>query len=681
MRDLSKLDLKFKYRSNQDQIFKDFITPCIENSVSYRRAVGYFTSASLSLLSKGLESFISRNGSIKMICNPHLNEEDLYAIKEGKVAKYDLVKRKILEELEISANKIEDDTFNILSWLVFKDILEIRIAYTEDDSIYHEKFGIFTDEQGYSVSFSGSSNETFGGLFANFEKIDVYNQSAEPMRVSDAIDDFENLWNNKTNGLNVIDIYPEAVDFIHSNRSKTYLELQGTLPFDIRYYQREAVDCLVGNDWQGIFEMATGTGKTKTSLFAANEYYQTKNKVFLIIFVPFTHLVSQWAKECKGLGFKNIVECFGSKRSWIYDLESLVDRFNYDLIDKCVAISVYKSANKPEFIKTISKIRKHSFLIADECHYFGAVSYRHSGFESIKARLGLSATPHRWWDEEGTDHVLEYFNKVVFEYSLEQAIESGALSEYLYYPIIVSLNDDELSEYSDLTLKIARLINSKEKEDRDKAKQLMIQRMLIIKRCEQKKEKLYEILRDYPSEDKSHILVYCAPSEINDVSNLIHNLGYSVSRFDHMIPTKERESILDRFDRGNIQVLVAIKCLDEGVDIPSTKTAFFLASTSNPKEFIQRRGRVLRPSSNKQFAKIYDFVVMGLEGSQDVFWEVAKKELPRVAEFSDSAINQYVARKEIWEILKIHDLEYLLDKKSWEIYHEDREERKYDYGD
>jgi len=643
MANLRDLDFKMKYRSNQDKIYKDFIEPCIAVSTHYDRAVGYFTSNSIKLFAAGLEKFIDNNGKIRLICNPYLEAPDIEAIASGIEAREDVIKRRLFEEIEICAKSIEDESLNILAWLVYKEILEIKIAFTDDTSIYHEKFGIFTDSNGYKVMFSGSSNETRGGLSSNFEKIDVFTESMDLFRVNDAVNDFEQLWSNQTVGLNVIEFYNELKDYLLSQRKPEGVSKisKNNLPYEIREYQTQAIQSLEQNGWRGIFEMATGTGKTKTSLIASQKYRDLNKKIFLVILVPFTHLVEQWKLECQKFGYKEIIECFGSKRSWLYDLEALVDRYNLGLTDHGVAISVYKSANKQEFISSIKTIKSHIFLVADECHYFGTSTYQHDMFDFIDARLGLSATPQRWWDPVGSEHIFNYFDKTVFEYTIEQAIENKALCQYLYYPIIVSLSEDELDEYAKLTEKMVHYIDSKKKEDQEILKQLTIKRKLIVKRCSMKKDILYEMLRDVPDQDRSHILVYCAPAEIVDITNSIHDLGYRVSRFDHELKTSERNEILGRFDSGEIEVLVAIKCLDEGVDVPSTKVAYFLASTSNPKEFIQRRGRVLRNSKNKVYAKIYDFIVMSSVSSDEILWDIAKKELPRFAEFADNATNKY----------------------------------------
>jgi len=671
MSNLKDLSLKFKYRSDSDKLYLDFYQPCIENSIKYDRAVGYFTSNSLKLLSKGLEKFVYSGGKIRIITNPYLTNEDIEAINLGKIAKKDLVIRKIIETLEISEKSIEDNTLNILAWLIYKDILEIKIAYTMENSIYHEKFGLFYDENGNRVMFSGSSNETFGGMSSNFEKIDVFYTENDKERIIDAENDFYNLWSNKTNGLEIIEFPEDAKERILLNRKDS---IKGSVKNDEeknkpRDYQTDAINALKDNDYIGIFEMATGTGKTKTSLFSAERYFNEKGKVFLVILVPYIHLVDQWANECRKFDFDNIVTCFGDKKTWTYKAHDLIKSYNENNTQKAVLIAVYKTSASDVFMKLVNKVLSNTFLIADECHYFGSKNMQLVDFSNMNARLGLSATPSRWWDDQGTNYIYNYFKKTVFSYTIEEAIQKRALTNYQYFPILVGLNYDELYEYDELTLKIVRLLNSDKEEDIKKAERLIIRRKQIINLAEDKKIELKKILSKMDIENEKHILVYCAPTEIIDVTNIIHDLGYSVSKFDSTINAIDRQILLDKFDKAEIQILVAIRCLDEGVDIPSTKTAFFLASTSNPKQFIQRRGRVLRPAKNKNMAYIYDFVVT-YNDNKELYLDLLKKELPRFAEFADNAINKYIARDELWSIMKRYNLEYLLDKKSWDLYKE-----------
>lgn len=438
-----------------------------------------------------------------------------------------------------------------------------------------------------------------------------------------------------------------------------------------RDYQQTAIDRLEENEWQGILEMATGTGKTITSLLAADNYYEKHGRIFIIIIVPFVHLVDQWAENIRAMDLGYPLKCYGLKKKWLYKLSARIRDFKIAVSQQECIITTYKTATAPEFGQLINKINNHTFLIADECHYFGINSLDKDDFLSISARVGLSATPDRWWDEAGTEKIYDYFDKVVFNYDLKKAIKNDFLVEYRYQPLIVGLTFAEIEQYKNLTKKIVYLRDQDDltAAEEEKLKTLNLKRSWIISKAENKKELLYQKIFSNKAE-LSHTIIYCAPGEIDEIVKEVSKRGIKVHKFNAEVSMKKRNQILTAFAKGKIQVLVAIKCLDEGVDIPSTKEAYFLASTSNPKEFIQRRGRILRKSKNKNIAEVYDFMILPTGVSNKLFRSIAYKEVPRFAEFSRCAINKYQAREKLRRILSAYNLEYLMDKLPWELYQE-----------
>lgn len=446
----------------------------------------------------------------------------------------------------------------------------------------------------------------------------------------------------------------------------------------LRDYQLEAIDSLRLNDWRGIFEMATGTGKTFTSLFAAKKYYEEKKRIFLIIIVPYVHLINQWAGECNKLGIENILECYGLKNNWLFELSNRIRDFNLGFLDSSCIITSYKTAATEDFGKLISLIKGNSFLISDECHYFGIKSMDYKWFVNIDCRLGLSATPDRWWDEHGTKRLRDYFGDTTFEYDLENAIFNNHLVEYKYNPIIADLTEDEQDYYDHLTKRLSFLLNL-DKPDEEEILKVNLRRSDVISKACHKKKLLYDMIKERNLEEISHTLIYCGKGEINEVTSELSKMGLRVHRFNHTLTRSEREKVLESFENGNIQALVAIKCLDEGVDVPSTKEAYFISSTSNPREFIQRRGRILRRSPGKNMAEIFDFIVLPTTYDKDLFVRVAEKELPRFAEFSRYAINGISCRPEVRDILQRYSIEHLMDKLPWEVYKENKE-RWMDFG-
>ena len=385
----------------------------------------------------------------------------------------------------------------------------------------------------------------------------------------------------------------------------------------------------------------------------------------MIIVVPYIHLINQWIDECNKFGIYNILNCSGNKENWIYKLSNKVRDFNIGFNDFECVITSYKTAASLEFTKSISLIEKDAFLIADECHYFGIKSIDHKKYRNIEARLGLSATPDRWWDYTGSRRIRDYFQDTVYSYDLEKAIKNKHLVEYKYVPIISNLSIDEIDKYEHLTRKLSILLNS-EDVDEDEILYLNILRSRIIANAKEKKKLLYNILLEKGISDISHTLVYCGQGEIPEVTKKLSDMGLKVHRFNHTLSNFQRENILKNFAEGDIQVLVAIKCLDEGVDVPSTREAYFLSSTSNPREFIQRRGRLLRRSLGKNLSTIYDFIVLPQDTFRDTFTSIAQKELPRFAEFSRYAINSISCREEVANILREYGLEYLMDKLPWD---------------
>ncbi|MBU0903574.1 MAG: DEAD/DEAH box helicase family protein [Firmicutes bacterium] len=668
---LNDLHLNFKYRTDQNRLFQDFYNPCLLKSSRYDRAAGYFSSHSLKTLALGFENFLHRGGKIRIVANPHLSEEDFEAIEKGHLAKEDVIEQALLREIDISENTLEFDTLNVLAWLIYNNQLEIKIAFTDNNSLYHEKFGIFFDNEENRVAFSGSSNETAGGIRDNFEKIDVFKDDRDKIRIDDMINDFENLWLNKTKGLTVISV-PLSIKRKLLNYKKEKPSLSKTFDISPRPYQLDAINALSQNNWHGILEMATGTGKTITSLLATKEYYKLNGRMFLVIFVPFTHLIEQWKNECLDFHYDQMTLCFGSKKSWFNRLESEIRDYKIGISDFHLVITTYKTAGTVDFLQLINSIDKQAVLIADECHYLGSGAFKSIKLDNFSSKIGLSATPDRWWDETGTSFIKRFFKGVVYQYTLEEAIVNGALTNYTYQPHITDLQEEELINYEKLTNRIAYLY-AQDEIDRDLIERLNRERSLIIAKAENKVEKLMRILSGLKIDEISHSLVYCAPGQVNEITKQIANLGIRVHQFDSKVHTSDRQVILESFSEGTIQILVAIKCLDEGVDVPSTKTAYFLASTSNPREFVQRRGRILRKFPGKSFAEIHDFIVLPSNANERLFKTIATKELPRFAEFSSAAVNKYVAHSIVNPYLDLYDLNYLMEMKPWDVYKEFKE--------
>lgn len=714
--------IKSEYRSLIDDMVRDFYIPCLENAVSYRRAVGFFSSSSLVEVSQGIAKMAQNGGKIRIVASPYLSDEDIEAIKTGYENRKEVIEQALLRQLHEPVNYYASERMNMLANLVADGILDIRIAYTMDRSgmgMYHEKMGIIEDDEGNVIAFSGSNNESATAMSINYETMDVFRNwgdSSEKERVQLKCNAFHSIWNNNEPNIEVMEFenitkaliekyrrkstnfnidkeeYPDGVS-TEGERSIDKTTIAPRIPegFELRDYQVEAIDKWEEQDFKGIFDMATGTGKTYTGLGAAARLSKRlEDRLALIIVCPYQHLVEQWVEDIVLFGMKPIIGYSSSiQRSWKKNLESAIRDQKLKVRKREFFCFVTTNATfSSEFVQNqLSKIRSDILLMVDEAHNFGADNLRRLLLPNYKYRLALSATLDRHGDPEGTEALYRYFGGKCIEYSLEKAIGEGKLTPYKYYPVIVSLSDIELQEYDNLTTQIAKCL-TKDKRGKtvlsEKGKRLALQRSRLVAGASGKIQALEKYIMPY-IEDK-HILVYCGATTVFDgnqenmqidndeirqidlVTDLLGNkLHMKVSQFTSKENVEERNILKREFaDGSNLQALIAIKCLDEGVNIPKIKTAFILASTNNPKEYIQRRGRVLRLAEGKDYAEIYDFItlprkldeVTGItEEQMKRELTLVKNELCRAEEFARIALNSVTALAIIDDIRTAYDLQ------------------------
>ncbi len=689
--DLSELDLEITYRADSARIVQDFYVPCLMRSRQYRRAVGYFTSSGLAQAASGVAHLIKNNGSMELIASPNLSEEDVQAMQNGYESREKILERVISITFQEVHDTLIRDRLSALAWLISLGKLDIKLALRQQSGksvrgMYHEKIGIFTDQNQNSIAFAGSSNETAGGLVDNFESIEVYwSWDDTHKRVERKIKDFEKLWRNDTKNLEIIDFTdatdellrkyktdsPPFKDFLEAKKSTT---TQPSFEFGVprlpknitlRDYQQQALENWFKNNGQGILKMATGSGKTIVGLSIASALYEKISLEALVIICPYKHLVKQWEKEINKFGVNPLL-AFDNRVKWVDKLTANL----YDVRNRRLPFIAVITTND-SFIGALQSKLKYfpnkSLLIADEVHNVGAERIRQGLPDNFNLRLGLSATPERWFDDEGTEALLSYFGKVLEpQFTLKEAIQKKALVPYHYFPIFVELYEDELDEYLDLTKRIGQIFNQENTKSDDKILTALIsKRARIIALARNKMTALRELMS--ARLDSSHMLFYCGVGTVEDdtteemlrhvdaVCQLLGNdLGFRISKYTAETPLDEREDLREGLASGQLQGLVAIRCLDEGIDIPSIKSAVILASSSNPRQFIQRRGRILRPSPGKSKAEIFDMIVippMDIKVT-DTVRNMVRKELQRFAEFADLAINSGVAREQILEIQK-----------------------------
>jgi superfamily II DNA or RNA helicase len=537
----------------------------------------------------------------------------------------------------------------------------------EYPGLYHEKIGILTDNNQNKIAFTGSINETKSGLINNFENIEVFCswKGEEAKRVKRIAEDFEKLWSNKTRNAEIMS-FPEAAarklleyrpytkpTVERKRKPKLVAEEQSnynaeenkqpslhSLDITLRPYQQEALTNFQSANYQGILAMATGAGKTITALACASII---KDLDLIIICVPTKDLVQQWMDELDKLtDFYYPIAAVGKSNIWkdkLYRKLRLIHG-NIQSVKRLptVLVGTYSGLSKSPvagLVEDAGGLPIKSLIIADEVHTAGAQQYRRILRSDFTYRLGLSATPIRPHDEEGTDFVLNYFGDLVYELDLEQAIKLGILCEYEYYVYVVTLTDTENEEYQKLTKRIIKLLRSGNDRVSGSINRLSIERSRIIKSASDKIKVLDRIIQDHPLKKG---MIYCADIEQADiVCHRLSQQGMTVSRFTSQ-EDKQRPQILNEFSQGRLNVLVAVKCLDEGVNIPAAQEAIVLASDTSERQFIQRRGRILRQAKGKEKATLIDILVVPTIGDEKV--KLITSEVKRIKHFVKTASNR-----------------------------------------
>lgn len=575
-------------------------------------------------------------------------------------------------------------------------------------------------------------NESAAAMTLNYETIDVYcSWKGEVDRVIAKENAFASIWNDTEPNIKIIDFpelkqeiidkykyavpdfeidkkeYAPDIDTVLHTDLGVYTEYGPKFPewFKLHDYQDEAITEWQKRNYRGIFDMATGTGKTYTGLGALTTLSKNLgHKLAAIIVCPYQHLVEQWVEDILKFNIDPIIGYSdSSQKDWPKRLKNAIRDQKLKVRGRGFFCFICTNATfSSDYVQAqLAKIKSDTLLMVDEAHNFGAPYLSCLLYDNYKYRLALSATLDRHNDEEGTTKLYDFFGEKCIEYTLDRAIEEKKLTKYKYYPIVVTLTEEELEAYDNLSYEIGKCI-MKDKNGKiklsSKGEKLALKRSRIIAGAKNKLTMLEKVIQPY-IHDK-HILVYCGATkgleqnqdrsdvdsedirQIDAVTDLLGNkLGMEVSQFTSKESVEEREVLKREFSSGDtLKVLIAIKCLDEGVNIPKIKTAFILASTTNPKEYIQRRGRVLRLAEGKEYAEIYDFITLPYdtesvtsltEAQVKRNFTLVKNELRRAEEFSRIAVNMVESASLIDEIKDAYGIQEL----NW-----NNEEEDYGYG-
>ena len=727
------------YRPGEYNSPEKFFNDCLENSKEFDLQLGYFSSATISVLADGFASFISNGGKMRLVINHIVSEEDKKAISKGVhggiIDCFDLSNFDILRQ---TFDEYQQQFFECLAFLIYDKRIDIRIIKPRNKKgISHTKSGQFRDGDSIT-SFIGSANFTISGLFNNLEEIKIDRSDSIDMMVQKRItsqrDEFDTIMNGKKK--NVDYLSPEnLVSAIMTNYGdkdiEELLDVEAKLrkikqerairerqqsknvvcevhdiipsfpyPQGPREYQKTAFENWKNNKQKGLFAMATGTGKTITSLNCLFEIYQRKGYYKAIILVPTITLVNQWEQECRKFRFSNITKVYSKNLTWRDEVERILFNEKYKT-DKepevsYIIISTYASYAREKVFNVLNGFdKKRLLLIADECHNMGSGSLvkRLKDIPYLR-RIGLSATPERQFDDEGNEKLRKFFGSeesYTYEYSMEEAINKGVLCKYMYYPHLVQLTPEEMDEYVKLSDKIAKYYNyDKERFDNidEKLKMLLLARKRIVHKAERKLEIFRDIVekRYQKKGNLKYTLVYVPEGnkpdymggnddfdkteeigEDNNTEHLINQFTQVITEVDDHITVrkfvsgqKDREELLNNFAEGKLEVLTSMKCLDEGVDVPRSELAIFCSSTGNPRQFIQRRGRVLRTHPDKKIAELHDLIVVPeLNPYSDSFrmeQSLLRGELIRVNNFALLSENPSYSEMELRDVMNHYGL-------------------------
>lgn len=694
-------DFELRYSTKRGHKPTEFFTNALSNSSRLDLGLGYFSSACFNVLACGFAHFVKNAGRMRMYINPHITEEDYQLLKNADGEQFE---KHLLESydslLKVFSHR-DELFFRCLAYLISRDRIEIKIAVLNDGGIAHEKFGVFTDSEGNEVGFNGSMNLTAYGLTRNIESIDCvcsWKNDDDKERIQCYHEDFESMWNGDNPDVmvyeadefckRVMETYPDGdIDELVKLEYDVLKELEqeenppmsedtphfpskfpsGAFPYQIKAYQNW---CNHGK--QGIFAMATGTGKTITSLNCALEEYDQDGFYHLVILVPSLALVEQWEKEARNFNFRNIITVSSENKDWKRRVVELAIKMSFGRQMNFVIISTYQSFVMTDFQFLLPKLSDNAILIADEAHNIGSSSVREA-FRKLKIerRIALSATPKRVYDEEGTAEIESYFNDrppYTYSFTMKRAIEEERLMSYKYFPRLVYLEEDEMQLYASYTRQLVQMYNETKQafSDPDRAKRLLMLRKNVLHKARQKMTMFSQIIREIGEDRLKYCFVYSAAGKhartdenddeqldeyiLKEMQRVLKSVFPSVSCNSYTgVDSKEmRKRKLSAFAEGQLDVLFAKNCLDEGVDVPRAEYGIFTSSTGNPRQFIQRRGRLLRRHPDKRFAYIYDMVVAPDFNStyyDRKFWTMEKHlvegEMRRVANFAALSINYY----------------------------------------
>ena len=674
-----ELNIQRSYISfGDDNIAKSFLVPALKCTKVYKRSVGFFSSGVFKPIMDGIVGLVRNQGKIQLIASPNLSEEDIEAINAGYEQREKIIESAFTRTFTQEIETFDDEKLKLLVELIARDILDIKIAVTDTIGEYHDKLGILEDFNGNSIVFYGSANESLNGYQNNYEKVRIVKSwiESDNENIIDEKNEFDSLWNGTNPFVKVYNYQQSAKENLLKviTRRKNG-ESQSKDPIKLRDYQEQAINAWVNNGYHGFYVMATGTGKTWTAIFSAKEMIK-QHPAMVVICAPYKHLVRQWADDVeKAFPQAKIIMVSSENPTWEQQITQEIIRKQYNPDNQIIIISTIASFKMPRFMNAIQKSKEEKLLIVDEAHRFTDRSEELK--ETFQYMLGLSATPFSGSSAQPGMELMKFFGGQVFSLPIEDALERGFLVPYNYYPIFVQSTEDEEQRFKYHTQKILSCFKNNRCINPDLLVKSLRNRLRVISMAEENQNRIDEILNNIKEDD--HFVVYCGDGRLFDdntgeeirhiqsIKRVLTAHGYKASQFTAQENMNDRMELVDAFNKGEISSLAAIRCLDEGINIPSIKSALILSSNDDYREFVQRRGRILRTYGAKEYANIYDVIV--LPSAEMTGW--AKIEFRRFHEYAKLALNW----NELESVLNDYLFEYGLNIDDVDVYdYEDVEE-------
>ena len=679
-------DIRPLYILPDDPVTEEVLIPCFQSTTQVDCMMGFFSSEVLVSLAPGLATFInSSQESFRLIISPLLRVEDKEAIEEGIASPEDIAST-ALKDIIVTEDLVEQHTLKCLSWLLRSGRVEIKIALMKD-ALFHPKVWLFRGD-GDVIAAHGSSNMTDAGIRRNIEQISISKSWADPTQhyiTEKFCNQFKQLWENEDHSCLVVAL-PQAIrdSLLQTYRSDTpptetdlrtlYGRATGTIneppatydsfelprasfaiPSELQFedgpfeHQGKAVSAWCEAGYRGVLEMATGSGKTIAAMICAHRLYEAHNPLLIVVAAPYIPLIQQWCDEILPFGLRAVnltVSNGASGRA--RELNRINRRFRAETSDIEIVVVSHYTLCDSAFKAEIEKFDCTTLLIADEVHNLGSEGFITDLPFFFDYRLGLSATPIRQYDEQGTEIMLSFFGPVVFQYTLEEAI-GRCLVEYDYYVHPVELTQDEMDKWYELTEKIkANAWRSEYEEPDEYITKLLRDRRAILETAENKIAALESALIHEDFRKLRHTLIYAsdkAPEQLNAVNALlnVHGVGFHQLTHEETANRKRTARIIKLFQEGTLGILTAKRVLDEGVNIPQIQKAFILASTTVERQWIQRRGRLLRTcrETGKTHSEIHDFIALppNPDNIDNEARSLIRSELLRVQKFASLARN------------------------------------------